>query len=238
MMAALKRLTTRIDDMTLRERGLLIGAASLILIAAAYVSLIDPVLGRQKVLIEQAKRDRSQLAAVRGELGKFLLERQAIEQQPEQQALRELERRLAAIEQTLARKQRDFVGPERLQTLLRDLLGSGRAVKLESLRVLPGVAVEDTAPPTQKPAAQKPPAAAQTPAAPALHRHGVEVVLRGSYFDLVQYLDELEKLPARLLWGRVELQADPYPEVKLTVTVYTLTPQRSLLGPPADRKAD
>ena len=93
-------------------------------------------------------------------------------------------------------------------------------MRLEALRVLPGVAIQQDA--------EK----------GALYRHGVEVVLRGTYFELVQYLEELEKLPARLLWGRVELLADPYPEVKLTVAVYTVTPQRSLLAPASAGKAD
>jgi MSHA biogenesis protein MshJ len=52
--------------------------------------------------------------------------------------------------------------------------------------------------------------------------------LRGSYFELVQYLAELEKLPAGLLWGPAELQVEKYPEVKLTLQVHTLSPQRAL----------
>jgi MSHA biogenesis protein MshJ len=58
----------------------------------------------------------------------------------------------------------------------------------------------------------------------------VEVTLKGSYFDLVQYLADLEKLPSPLLWGRVELQVEQYPEVKLTLVVHTLSTQRSLLA--------
>ena len=61
-----------------------------------------------------------------------------------------------------------------------------------------------------------------------LFRHGVEIVLTGSYFGLLQYLSDLEKLPARLLWGSGELQAEQYPDVRLTLLVYTLSPERSL----------
>lgn len=226
MIALLKRLAARIDDMSLRERALLLGAASLIVIVLAYVTAIDPTLTRQKTLVEQLKRDQTQLASVRGELEKLVRERGSAEQLPEQQAVRELERRLAEVERTLARKQREFVGPERLQTLLRDLLGRGKAVRLESLSLLPGTPVQEAAP------------AGEQSGVPALYRHGVQVTLRGAYFDLVQYLHELEKLPARLLWGRVELLADPYPEVKLTLSVYTVTAQRTLLVPVSSRKAD
>jgi hypothetical protein len=46
----------------------------------------------------------------------------------------------------------------------------------------------------------------------------------------VQYLADLEKLPATLLWGRIELQVDRYPEVRLSLVVYTLSTRWSLLA--------
>ena len=58
--------------------------------------------------------------------------------------------------------------------------------------------------------------------------YGLEMTLRGSYFDLTQYLTDMEKLPARLLWGPVELQVEKYPEVRMTLQVHTLSTQRSL----------
>jgi MSHA biogenesis protein MshJ len=61
-----------------------------------------------------------------------------------------------------------------------------------------------------------------------LYRHGVQLTLVGGYFDLVQYLSELERVPARLLWGSGELRVEQYPEVRLTLEVFTLNPQRSL----------
>jgi MSHA biogenesis protein MshJ len=58
----------------------------------------------------------------------------------------------------------------------------------------------------------------------------VEVILTGSYLDLVQYLADLEKLPSTLLWGRIELQVERYPEVRLSLVVYTLSTRPSLLA--------
>ena len=54
------------------------------------------------------------------------------------------------------------------------------------------------------------------------------MTLRGSYIDLTQYLTDMEKMPARLLWGPVELQVEKYPEVRMTLQVHTLSTQRSL----------
>ena len=197
-------IAARIDEMTLRQRAMLFATMSLAVVALAYVALIDPVLIQQKSLIERGKRDQSQLAAVRAQL-ESLLKKQ--DEDPEQAALRELEQRVAEAEKAVAAKKQGFTSATRLPALLKDLLGQGRPVKLEALRVLPGAAVE---------------------AGGQLYRHGVEMSLRGSYFELVQYLAELEKLPAGLLWGPAELQVEKYPEVKLTLQVHTLSPQRAL----------
>jgi len=75
------------------------------------------------------------------------------------------------------------------------------------------------------PAAGTPPA----PAAPApnaramLYRHGVELVLQGSYLDMVAYMEALEHLPVQLFWGKAVLEADSYPVAKLSLTLYTLS---------------
>lgn len=196
-------IAARIDEMSLRQRGMLFATMSLAIVALAHVAFIEPVLVRQKSLIERAKRDQSQLNAVRTQLESLLRQQQ---NDPDQAALRALEQRVAEVEKALALKKDGFAAATRLPGLMRDLLGKDRGVRLQSLRVLPGSQVEGS----------------------PLFRHGVEISLTGSYFDLLQYLADLEKLPSRLLWGSAEIQAEQYPEVRLTLQVFTLSPERSL----------
>jgi MSHA biogenesis protein MshJ len=197
-------IAARIDDMTLRQRAMLFATISLALVALAHVILVEPLLVRQKSLIERSKRDQSQLSAVRAQIGGMLKQQEV---DPERAGLRDLEKRTAEAEQALAAKRQSFAAGTRLPALLQDLLGQGRGLKLEVLRVLPGAQVEG---------------------ASQLYRHGVEMTLTGSYLDLLQYLSRLEALPVRLLWGPGELQVDQYPTVRLRLQVYTLGAQRSL----------
>jgi len=200
-------IAARIDEMTLRQRAMLFATISLVAIALVHVTLIEPVLARQKQLIDRVNRDQSQLGAVRAQIESLVKEHESGREDPEQAAVRDLEQRLAAAEKALAERKLGFVAPTRLPALLKDILGPGQAVRMESLRVVPGAQVQGSA---------------------GLYRHGVELTLKGSYFDLVQYLGALEKLPARLLWGRTALQVEKYPEVRLTVQVGTLSAQPSL----------
>ena len=56
-----------------------------------------------------------------------------------------------------------------------------------------------------------------------LYRHGVELIVRGNYLDMVDYLDALEALPIQLFWTRAALEVEQYPNARLSLTVYTLS---------------
>jgi MSHA biogenesis protein MshJ len=202
-----QRIAARIDEMTLRQRAMLFATASMVVVVFAHVGLIEPLLLRQKTLIDRSTRDQSQLAAVRAQIEGLLKEEQGDTKDPQQLAVRELEARLADLEKSVAARKGAFVAPHRLPELLKNLLGPGRPLKLESLRTVPAVQVQGGA---------------------ELYRHGLELTLRGSYFELMQYLNDLEKMPARLLWGGVDLQVEQYPEVRLMLQVHTLSTKRSL----------
>ena len=217
----------RIDDMSLRERAMLFGSVALVVVVAAHVTLFDRLLTKQKGLIERVARDQSQLKAVREQVQSALKESQARVRHPDEAAIADLESKIREAEKSVEAKQRAFIAPEELPVLLRQMLGRNPQLKLESLRLLPGT-------PLQTPGAA---ASASAPGKPAgaqagaeVYRHGVAVTLTGSYFDLLQYLSELEKLPAPLLWGKFELQVEQYPEVKLTLIVHTLSTRWSLLA--------
>jgi MSHA biogenesis protein MshJ len=215
----------RIDDMSLRERAMLFGSVALVVVVTAHVTLFDRLLSKQKGFIERVARDQSQLKSVREQLQTIAKESKAQVRLPDEVAIDDLERKIKEVEKTVEAKQRTFIAPEELPVLLRQMLGRNPQLKLESLRLLPGTPLQ-----TPGAAASAPgkPAGAQTGA--EVYRHGVAVTLTGSYFDLLQYLSELEKLPAPLLWGKFELQVEQYPEVKLTLIVHTLSTRWSLLA--------
>lgn len=207
-----KALLARIDDMSLRERVLLFASISLVILLVAYAALLDPVLRKQKSLIDRVARDQNQINEIRGQIEQIVRAGDAKGRHPEQVAVEALERQIAELDRSLAAKQSGLIAPERLPALLKDLLGRSKGVELESLRLLPGVPVKAGAGET------------------SLYRHGVELAVKGSYFELVQYLEELEKRSSVLLWGSVELQVDQYPDVRLRVVIHSLSRNASLLA--------
>lgn len=58
---------------------------------------------------------------------------------------------------------------------------------------------------------------------PKLFKHGIEIKIRGSYGQLVDYTHALEKLDWRMGWAELTLESKNYPESELTIIVYTLS---------------
>lgn len=79
--------------------------------------------------------------------------------------------------------------------------------------------------------AQPAPGAASAPGAghQSLYRHGVELVLEGSYTDLLAYLQALEAMPQHVLWGGLSLKVLQHPTTQLTVRLYTVSRDRHWL---------
>lgn len=207
-----KALLARIDDMSLRERAMLFASISLVILLLAYAALLDPVLRKQKSLIDRVARDQNQINEIRTQIEQIVRAGDAKGRHPEQVAVDALAGQIAELDRSLAAKQSGLIAPERLPALLRDILGRSKGVELESLRLLPGVPVKAGTGET------------------SLYRHGVELAVKGSYFELLQYLEELEKRSSVLLWGSVELQVDQYPDVRLRVVIHSLSRNASLLA--------
>lgn len=122
--------------------------------------------------------------------------------------------------------------PEPEQTrsqILESLVSGDQAGKLTTaaaLAVLAQSSAQPSAPASPKPAAsgasgadKNEPPVAKGP----LFRHGVQMVLEGSYLDLLDYLTRMEQLPSQLYWGNMQLQVVRYPKVELTIEIYTVS---------------
>jgi len=61
-----------------------------------------------------------------------------------------------------------------------------------------------------------------------VYKHGVEIVVQGSYLDLLAYVSRLERQPWQMYWGRTVVSAE-YPKVMVALTLYTLSLDKSWL---------
>ena len=209
-------LADKFDALALRERYLVAVALLGGVLLIGWTMIVDPALVRSRVAERAIVNQRSQLATLAAQTQAL----QAPEKNPEALAgaeLAELKKRLSALNARFAALGGDLVPPERMAGLLEELLGRKRGLHLLGLRTLPAASVLE------------PKAAGVEAGAAGLYKHGVEISLEGGYAELTEYLAQLEKSPQKLLWSSVTLSAETYPKLVLTLTVYTLSLDRTWL---------
>jgi MSHA biogenesis protein MshJ len=230
------KLSTRLDAMSLRERAMVFVAVTASLLFLIYTIAVQPMLVRQQALLTELKQQQNQVAGIDMEIAAkaqgFVVDPDAEGHAQLTQARAEIER----ISAGLLSVQKGLVAPEKIAPLLEQLLRGNGKLKLLSLKTLPVTGMNDAANAGQGTAAAAPADTAATapPAAPAakaptakprelLYRHGVEIVVQGGYLDMIAYMQALEALPVQLFWGAARLDAQQYPEARLTLTLFTLS---------------
>lgn len=146
----------------------------------------------------------------------------------------EIEEKIAALDSGLQSAAKQLVPPDRMATLLEDLLMGNQRLQLVRMTTLPA---EELLGPD--PAAGQPGQPGAEPTLPVdgreaasrsnIFKHGVELTLRGSYFDMLDYLTQIESLPWQMYWHRLKLDARDYHRPVLTLTLYTLSLDKVLL---------
>lgn len=213
----------RFDALGRRERLLVITAAAAACVMAADALWITPAF---KAWSAVHKRE----AALPGVLAKTAAEAQrnaeaALAQERQLQAeLAQLRHRLQDGEAAMHEIEANLVGPGRMLALLEQMLDGHGQLRVREMKSLPRTDLVAEA------ASKVPGPAGSAPAErPALYRHGIELTLEGSFADLVRYLEALENMPQRLLWGAMQLKVEQHPKALLTLRVYTLSLDRHWL---------
>jgi len=213
----------RLDARSRRERVLIFFAAAVVITAFLYGLGVAPSLERSKSMNTRMVDQNNQIVAAQAQ--KLELEQQ-LRQNPDTQLSDRIAGRrkeIAQIDAQLSGLQRSLVPPERMGSVLEDLVGQDRRVRivrLHNVAATPLVEKEnDTAPGPKTGAAA---------AARHVFKHAIQVTVEGNYLDLLAYVARLEKQPWQVYWGRTAMVAD-YPKVQIELTLYTLSLDKAWL---------
>ena len=219
------RWAEKFDALAKRERYLVAVALLGGVLLLGWTTIVDPARSRAQVAERAIVEQRAQLATLAAQL-------QALQTGPNPEALAaaelvEIKQQIKVLYERYAALGGSLVAPQQVASLLEDMLGGKSNLRLLSLRTLPVAPVLETK--ESAPAAAANPPAAATAAPAGLYKHGVEIRLEGGYADLADYLQRLEKSPQKLLWSSVSLSAENHPKLVLTLTVFTLSLDRTWL---------
>lgn len=218
------RLNERYAALSQRERLMVALALVLGPLLIGHSLLVDPARARAKGLENGIATQSASAAQLQAEVVNLQQQLKVDPDAGRKAELLALNTERDRLDEQLRQFGTVLVRPEEMNGLLERLLARNAGLRLVSLKTLAPQSV-----------LQHGDAAKESDGKPVersfdLYRHGVEIRLEGSYGQLQAYLAQLEKLQQRLLWGQLSYRVIDYPKAELTLTVYTLSPDKTWLA--------
>ena len=214
----------KVDGMKLREQVLVFAVGVMLVLVLANLFLLAPLLEKQKKLSEKIAQQQDKLTGMAQEI---LQARRSAQLDPDaasRNRLQAIQLKSVQLSTALLVMQKGLVGPDKVALLLESILKAHGRLQLLSLKTTGGSHLNQAGVTDSAPAGKAAPApGAKTAPASLLYRHDVDIVVRGRYLDLIEYLNTLETMPTQLFWGNVTLAVDAYPQATLTLSLYTLS---------------
>lgn len=214
------RLAERVDKMSLRERAMiLVGVLVLTYVTFDAISF-TPMAAKRKLALEHLNQRRNDIVVLQAQL-----QSRISIQDPDaanRARLKELRGRIASFESEAKEQSAQLISAQRMRSVLQQMLTGRPGLELVELKTLPQTTVSLTG---DAKAAGKPgaPASAAADDAGTIYKHGVELTVRGRYLDLLAYLKQIEALPVRLYWDKLEMTVIEHPIVSMHLTLYTIS---------------
>lgn len=202
-----RELEQRFASLTRRERGILLSGGLAVILIVGF-SFADSSLARQRLLSKEIVKAQSDTKMAKAQAE--VIVRQLAED-PDTRARKRiaaLSNETRSLDTQMQGLNRGLIAPEQMAEILQKMLSGDRGVKLVGLKTLPVSHLID---------------GKQTNDGANVYKHGIEITLQGRYLDMLDYLGRLEGLPWQMFWSQASMDANDYPAVRITVTVFTLS---------------
>ncbi|GAB3522960.1 MSHA biogenesis protein MshJ [Photobacterium alginatilyticum] len=210
-MSGWQKLSDRFELLTRREQWLILLSGWIALLFVGFVMFIEPQV---KALTSARQQVVSVANEITNNANQLIMIERKLRSDPNQDVERNidrLERENSTLDDQLQGRVASLVTPIQMSGLMEQVLQRSERLKLVSLESLPSVQLisgEDE----------------------GYYIHPVRLNLRGRYFDVVNYLAQLEALPVKYYWRSLNYQVDKYPWADIQLDVYTLGESKDFIG--------
>lgn len=140
------------------------------------------------------------------------------------QQIEQYQKKLSQLDNDLMSLTNELIEPTEMRAALQDMLKLTPKVKLvsfESLAPAPLIKEElnSAGEVTQATSSQI-----------NLYQHDFNVTLEGSYFELRNYLKNVEKMPWSFYWHEFQYSIEKYPNATLNIKMYSLSTRKEFIG--------
>lgn len=231
MPAAIKALAERFNGLTLRERLMLLFLV-LATLGGVWLNLLwYPLTVEQKQLEQGNSQIREQIQLLDVKLKGLVI-------QATDDPNRKIRQEVELIRQQIARMEGQIKGatdrlqaPREMAQLLEQMLLHHEGIQMVRLSTLkseplvtPGTTTGDEArDPVVAPVITE-------VEKRSIYRHGFLLEFEGRFFPILNYLKELEGMPASFFWDGVELGVTDYPRIRVRLRLHTLSLSEGWIG--------
>jgi len=198
----------RIDNLELRERILLLAASVAVMFLLTDTLLLQPTLKAQQVARQEIIDLEVKLNSLRQNAQLLSVQMDSDPTASRRQKRDRLTTELGDLDTQITTQLGALVEPAQAAQLLEQLLGSHPGLKLATLNAssepLDDLELD------------------QQTEAPGLARYQLDMVVKGGYLDLLNYLQSLEAMPWKFFWKQVDFQATEHPHAETRLQLYTL----------------
>ena len=217
----------KVDGFSLRERVLIFFAVAALLVSLIDALVLEPQLDKQKKLSAQIVQQQEKMKEVQAQIAALLDARQADANSPYRERIRMLRQQIDAGAAYLRERRDKLVPPEKMAGLLEQVLNRNGRLQLVALNTLPASPLIDPKDDAAFSTGDGAPVVVDSDK--QIYKHGVQITVRGSYADLLQYVNALERLHTQMFWSVAKMEVIKYPTVELTLTLYTLSLDKTWL---------
>lgn len=218
---------------TTRERLYVSATVLLVVLFLGWQLLLSPLLKASQAQRNATVALQSRQTSLQGQIRQL---QAALRNNPNQrlrQQKGQLEAERRALQAQLHRDVQTLVTPGGMVPLLRHMLASRKGLQLDSVRHLAPRRIslkKQASGQTTPKRGQAQVDAKAVPDGPQLYAHDVELVVTGTYFQLLDYLKALEGLDQRFGWRMLQYKVTRYPHAQMRLKLETLSLSKEWIG--------
>ncbi|PSV43908.1 type 4a pilus biogenesis protein PilO [Photobacterium indicum] len=206
-----QQLNDRFDLLTRREQILILISGWVALLFVGFVVVIEPTMKDVTSVKRQLVSAANELVSSDNQIAVINRKLNSDPNNDVDKKIERLEQQTDSLNEQLTDRVASLVTPIQMSGLMEEVLRRTTRLKLVSLESQAPVQLingDDE----------------------GYYIHPVQLTLRGRYFDVVNYLEQLEALPVKYYWRSFSYQVDKYPWADITLNVYTLGESKDFIG--------
>ncbi len=210
----------KFDGLSVRERSLVAITALAIVIYLWWYFYAMQELEKRKELAQQNTALETEIQMLDTTSSQIALRIKEGVNKSKQQQLDLLQSELDRVKAQLQQKTLELIEPDDMFQLMQQMIFSESKLKLTGLkRKLVRPAFEPDPQDEQKDEQQ-----------PEIYRHVMLVSFQGGYQNILKYIQSLESLEWKLIWDKISLELDEYPNINVEIEISTLSDSQHWVG--------